>query len=36
MPASGGGGGPPAASTYVPPPKVKTNFEIMIEKNGID
>lgn len=33
-PAGGGAGAPSVA--YVPPPKVKTNFEVMIEKNGID
>jgi hypothetical protein len=30
------GGGPPAGAPYVEPSRMKTNFEVMVEKNGID
>ena len=35
-PAKGGGGPPGAASTYVPPAPIKTAFEVLVEKEGLD
>lgn len=35
-PKAKAGGGAPAAAPYVEPSRMKTNFEVMVEKNGID
>jgi hypothetical protein len=35
-PKAKAGGGAPAAAPYVEPSRMKTNYEIMVKKNGID